>query len=192
MFLGDQISRQHILMELTVSALASLISDPELPIQEQAMALISNFIDGSLENIEFVITEDSNIIAAAVRRLHSASSPEVCTQGMFLLSNVAAGDESHKEAVMSYLVPLQSDGSTTPFIIKFLQSKHNALRTASVWCIVNLTHPDSAGSSPRIARLQDAGVISQVKTMVHDPFLDCKFRVRMVLAQCTSTESNST
>lgn len=95
-------------------------------------------------------------------------------QGMFLLSNIAAGDESHKEAVMSYLVPLQADGSTAPFIVKFLRSKHNLLRTTAIWCVVNLTNPDSAGSSTRVARLQDAGIISQIKTMVNDPFLDCK------------------
>ena len=93
---------------------------------------------------------------------------------MFLLSNIAAAKESHKEAVMSYLVPLQADGCNPPFIIKFLQSKHNLLRTAAVWCIVNLAHPDCAGSPARVARLQDAGVISQIKMMISDPFLDCK------------------
>ncbi|XP_020241020.1 uncharacterized protein LOC109819644 isoform X2 [Asparagus officinalis] len=86
MFLGDKISRQHILMELTVSTLASLLSGSEPLIQEQALAFISNFTSGCLDNIEYVITEDSNIIAVAVRQLHTVSSPEVCVQVQMLVA----------------------------------------------------------------------------------------------------------
>lgn len=94
---------------------------------------------------------------------------------MFLLANIAAGNEFHKEAVLNCcLVPPQANGGGPLFIIKFLQSKENLLRVASVWCVVNLTYRDSLCSSTRVARLRDAGIISQIKTMVNDPCLDCK------------------
>ncbi|KAJ6843361.1 uncharacterized protein M6B38_296240 [Iris pallida] len=189
MFIGDKTSKGQILNELTLSTLASLICDSEQQIQEQALALVGNLIDGCIDFIGELFAEDGMIINAVVRQLQSASSPEVCSQGMFLLSNIAAGEEAHKEAVMNYLVPDQADGRTDLFIIRLMQSKHNLLRTAAVWCIVNLTRPGSLGSFGRIVRLQSAGILSQIKRMVNDPFLDCKFRARMVLGQFASSES---
>ncbi|KAJ6814608.1 uncharacterized protein M6B38_137360 [Iris pallida] len=189
MFIGDKISKGQILNELTLSTLASLICDSEQQIQEQALALVGNLIDGCIDFIGELFAEDGMIINAVVRQLQSASSPELCSQGMFLLSNIAAGEEAHKEAVMNYLVPDQADGRTDLFIIRLMQSKHNLLRTAAVWCIVNLTRPGSLGSFGRIVRLQSAGILSQIKRMVNDPFLDCKFRARMVLGQFASSES---
>lgn len=92
---------------------------------------------------------------------------------MLLLSNIAAGVESHKEAVMSYLVSSQDDKSL-PFITRFLQNKDSLLRTAAVWCIINLTYQDGPDLSTRIARLRCAGIVSQIKTMINDPCLDTK------------------
>ncbi|KAJ6834437.1 putative armadillo repeat-containing protein 8 [Iris pallida] len=175
MFIGDKIRKGQILNELTLSTLASLICDSEQHIQEQALALVGNLIDGCIDFIEELFVEDGMIINAVVRQLQSASSPEVCSQGMLVLTNIAAGEEAHKEAVMNYLVPGQADGCTDLFIIRLMQSKHNLLRTAAVWCIINLTRPGSPGSFSRIVRLQTAGIHSQIKRMVNDPFLDCKF-----------------
>ncbi|XP_026664778.1 armadillo repeat-containing protein 8 isoform X1 [Phoenix dactylifera] len=231
MFLADRKDKECVLMELTVSNLASLICDSEHPIQEQALTLVSNLIDGCGDTFEHAFAEDSAIINALTRILHSASSPGVCMQacnqeaestntlvqvlhlfamhslrdlirtfyrciemlpikGMFLLANIAAGNEFHKEVVLNCLVPPQPNGNNPSFIIKFLQSKENLLRVASVWCIVNLTYRDGLCSSTRVARLRDAGIISQIKTMVNDPCLDCKLRVRMALEQCMDFENS--
>lgn len=93
---------------------------------------------------------------------------------MYVLSNVAAGNELHKEAVMHHLLSPEAGGCSQPFIIKFLQGNDSQLRTASIWCIVNLTYPGSPGAADRFARLHNAGIISQIKTMVNDPCLDVK------------------
>nr|XP_010931024.1 armadillo repeat-containing protein 8 [Elaeis guineensis] len=189
MFLADRTDKECVLMELTASNLASLICDSEHPIQEQALALVSNLVDGCGDPFEHAFAEDNAIINALARILHGASSPGVCIQGMFLLANIAAGNEFHKEVVLNCLLPPQANGGSPLFIIKFLQSKENLLRVASVWCIVNLTYRDSLCSSTRVARLRDAGIISQIKTMVNDPCLDCKLRVRMALEQCMDFEN---
>lgn len=188
MFIADGTLKEYIISELTISELACLICDSEHLIQEQAMALVSNFINGSIDLIERVFAEDGLITKAVMRQLKSDSATQVSIQGMFLLCNIAAGDESHKEAVLSYLIPLKSD-EYVPLLIKFMRSKDKFLRTATVWCILNLTDPAGANSSDRVRRLEDGGIISQIKTMVNDPWLDCKFRVRKVLEQCMIPQS---
>ncbi|KAK8937733.1 hypothetical protein KSP40_PGU015256 [Platanthera guangdongensis] len=188
MFIADGTLKECIISELTISELACLICDSEHLIQEQALALVSNFINGSIDLIELVFAEDGLIISAVMRQLRSNFATQISIQGMFLLCNIAAGDESHKEAVLSYLIPLKSD-EYAHLLIRFMQSKDKLLRTATVWCILNLTDPAGANSSDRVRRLQDGGIISQIKTMVNDPWLDCKFRVRKVLEQCMIPQS---
>jgi armadillo repeat-containing protein 8 len=93
---------------------------------------------------------------------------------MFVLANIAAGNELNKEAVMNVVVPHRTDRMKPSFVVKFLQSKDKQLRVATLWCIVNLIYPKCEATSGRVVRLQNAGVILQVKNMINDPYLDCK------------------
>lgn len=92
---------------------------------------------------------------------------------MYLLCNVASGNEFHKEAVLHQLVP-QADNGTQSFIVKFLQSSNSQLRTAAVWTIINLTLPLVPSACSRLVKLRNAGIVSQVKSMVNDPCLEVK------------------
>lgn len=94
-------------------------------------------------------------------------------QGMYVLCNIASGNEFHKEAVMHQLLPQVNDGARS-FILKFLQSSDSRLRTAAIWAIINLTFPSSPGASSRVVKLRNAGIVSQIKTMVNDPCVDVK------------------
>lgn len=184
MFLMNPKDKDLILKELTVSTLSSLICDSEHSVQEQTLALVQNLLDGYVDSVNYVIGEDGMVINAISRQLNSASATGVCIQGMLVLANMAAGDELNKEAVMDVTVPHRADRIKPSFVVNFLQSKDKQLRVATLWCILNLIYPDSDSSSTRVARLQNAGVISQVKNMINDPCLDCKLRVRMVLEHC--------
>ena len=93
-------------------------------------------------------------------------------QGMYVLGNVASGNEFHKEAVMHQLL-LQS------VIIKHLQNNDSRLRTAAVWALVNLTFPGSPGANGRVIKLRNAGITSQLKNMVNDPCLDVKVVINL-------------
>lgn len=186
MFLADSKGKEHILLELTISTLASLISDPEPLIQEKALALVRNLVDGGADCVDYAFKEDSAIMNAVTRQMWNATASEVCIQGMYVLSNIATGNEFHKEAVMHHLLLPQTGGSTQSFITRFLQSTDSQLRTATVWCIVNLTYPDSPSAPDRVARLRNAGIISQIKILSGDPCLDVKYRVRTALEQCTT------
>ncbi|CAN6454236.1 unnamed protein product [Victoria cruziana] len=182
-FLADGICKQKLVLELTVSTLTSLICDPEPFVQEQAMALVRNLVDGCIESIDLVFTEDGVIMNAMGRQLRNSSRSEVCTQGMYVFSNVATGSEFHKEEVMRHLLPSAAEGCNPSVLIRFLQDSNDELRVATIWCIVNLTHPWCHGVTNRIEKLRSAGVICQVKRMENDPCLDVKFRVRMAIEQ---------
>lgn len=90
-----------------------------------------------------------------------------------MLTNVASGTELHKEAVMQQLFPQEKSGSEN-FVLKFLQSDDNQLRSATVWTIINLTSPSSIGALDRYVKLRNAGIIPQLKNMVNDACLDVK------------------
>ncbi|XP_020104489.1 armadillo repeat-containing protein 8 [Ananas comosus] len=190
MFLLDRKDKDNILIELSVPMLMSLICDDEHLIQEQALTLVGNFVDGCGDSIKHLFAEDNEILNVISRQLCNSCAPGVCIQGMFALSNIAAVNESLKAAVMNCVIPPETDNSTPLFILKFLQNKDKSLRVASLWCILNLVYPGCESSSSRIARLKDVGIISQLNTMVNDPCLDCKLRVRMVLEKCLDIKNS--
>ncbi|PON89170.1 Coatomer beta subunit [Trema orientale] len=182
--------QESIFGELEASSLASLVSDSEPLVQEQALALVRNLVDGCVNCIEFVFAENGIILDAVGRQLQSIPKVEIGIQGMYLLCNVASGNEFHKEAVMHQLVP-QAENGTQSFMIKFLQSSDSQLRTAAVWTIINLTFPSVPGAFGRLVKLRNAGIISQVKTMVNDPCLEVKLRIRTALAQFMTSDDGS-
>ncbi|KAL6653790.1 hypothetical protein ACP70R_008714 [Stipagrostis hirtigluma subsp. patula] len=184
MFLLNPKDKDFILKELTLSTLSSLICDSEHFVQEQTLALVHNLVDGYVESANYVTGEDGMVINAISRQLNNASATGVCIQGMFVLANIAAGNELSKEAVMNVLVPHRADSIKPYVVVNFLQSKDKQLRVATLWCILNLIYPKCEAASGRVVRLQNAGVILQIKSMINDPCLDCKLRVRMVLEHC--------
>ncbi|XP_042413293.1 armadillo repeat-containing protein 8-like [Zingiber officinale] len=190
LFLANTTDKECILKELSLHTLVSLLNDAEHSIQEQALALVNNLIDGC-SSVEHIFTEKcySLILDAVTRQLKQASSLGVCIQGMFVLSNIAAWSDFDKDSVTDYLIAYD-DNHKPSLAIKFLQSNDKSLRLASLWCLLNLTNPSSAGSSRRVTKLQTAGIIFQLKSMLNDPCSDCKLRLRMVLEQCTEFETS--
>ncbi|CAM8889219.1 unnamed protein product [Rhodiola kirilowii] len=177
MFQADKKCKEKVFSDLTVPLIESLINDCEPLVQEQALAMVRNLVDGPMSNIDFVFAEDSVILNAVSKQLQNAGVVEVQIQGMCVMSNAASGNETHKDAVMHKVAP-----EAIGYTIKFLQSTDSRLRTATIWTIVNLTHPSSPGAHRRVERLHDAGIISQIKTMVNDEScLDVKLRAMTVI-----------
>lgn len=55
-------------------------ADPEPPVQEQALALACNLVDGGVDSIDLVFLEDGIIINAVAKQVWSATTTEVCIQ----------------------------------------------------------------------------------------------------------------
>ncbi|CAN4119880.1 unnamed protein product [Withania somnifera] len=190
-FLVNNKCKEEILSELTLLTLRSLICDPEACVQEQALALVRNLVDGPLDSIQHVFAEDALLLHAVGQQLQSASKAEVLIQGMYVFTNVASGNEMHKEAVMQELFPpLANDSESIMF--KFLHSDDRRLRTAAVWALVNLTFPSSSGAFGRVIKLRNAGIVSLLKHMANDPCLDVKLRARTALGQSMTSDDGST
>ncbi|TYH53951.1 hypothetical protein ES332_D09G135500v1 [Gossypium tomentosum] len=182
-FQADNRLKEGVFSELTASLLSSLIRDPEPSVQEQALALVRNLVDGCINLIEFVFAEDGLILGAIGRQLQCASKAEIGIQGMYALCNVASGNEFHREAVMQLLFTQMGDKNQS-FVVKFLQSNDSQLRTATVWTIVNLTCPSSPGAPCRLEKLRNAGIVSQIKNMVNDPCVDVKVTIFFIFRIC--------
>ncbi|KAL3529880.1 hypothetical protein ACH5RR_009202 [Cinchona calisaya] len=181
-FLVNDRCKEAILLELTQSTITSLICDPEAFVQEQALALVRNLVDGSTDCIKHVFAEDFSLLDTVIRQIQSASKAEVLIQGMYVLTNVASGNELHKEAVMNLLFPTPPGGPQS-IIFKFLQSNDSRLRTSAAWTLVNLTLPSSSGAFSRVSKLRKVGIVSQLKNIINDPCLDVKLRARTALGQ---------
>jgi len=187
LYLADMSVKGKVMEELTVATLTSLIHDPEEVVQEQALAFLRNLVYGSVESVQQVFVEDGLILRAVVQQLRVATGPEVCTQGLYVLSNVAAGNEFHKDEVMHFVVGSFQEECIP--LTRFLQDINNSqLRVVAVLCIMNLSYPDSPGVLSRIERLIDAGILSQLQNMTDDPCLDVKDRVKTALEQLRATE----
>jgi hypothetical protein len=186
-FLVDTACKEGIFTELTVSTLASLICDPKPCIQEQAMGLVRNLVDGPLstdDHFEYIFAEDFILLQAVARQLQTALKTEILIQGMYFFCNVASGNEVHKDAVMYQLLPRTENTATESVLAKFLQTDiDNRLRIATVWTLVNLTFPSMPGAFDRIMKLKHAGIYVMLKSIINDPCLDVKLRVRMALGQ---------
>ncbi|XP_071706361.1 uncharacterized protein [Rutidosis leptorrhynchoides] len=183
MFLVDSKCKEGIFKELGALTLTSLVCDPSASVQEQALALVCNLVNGPVNSIDYVFTDDGIILNAVGRQLWSASKPEVLVQGMYVLCNIASGKDFHKEAVMQQLLPQPNNNETQSIMVKLLQSDVAQLRTAAVWTIINLTIATGAGALARVVKLRNAGIVSQLKNMANDPCLDVKLRVRSALGQ---------
>ncbi|KAK3035198.1 hypothetical protein RJ639_034586 [Escallonia herrerae] len=172
MFHVNNRCKEEILSELTASVLASLINDPKPSVQEQALALVRNLVDGPEDFADYVFAEDCLLLHAVGNQLQDASKPDVLLQGMYTLCNVASGNEFSKEAVMSQLFCQTSN--TRCILVNFLQNSDSRLRTAAVWTVVNLTFPSSPGAFDRAGKLRNAGIATQLKNMVNDSCVDVK------------------
>ncbi|XP_050915505.1 uncharacterized protein C26H5.04-like [Lathyrus oleraceus] len=110
-FLADKMCKEAIFMELTASSVASLICDPEPSVQHQALALVRNFVDGCMDCVEFAFAENGIILDAVGRQLKKSSRVEIIIHGIYAVSNIASGNEFHKEAIMQFLFPEEESGS---------------------------------------------------------------------------------
>ncbi|XP_023751498.1 uncharacterized protein LOC111899856 [Lactuca sativa] len=180
MFLVDSRCKEEIFMDLKLFPLTRLISDSNACVQEQALGLVCNLVNGPVDSIMYLFTEGL-LLNTVGRELRRASKPQVLVQAMYVMCNVASGKEFEKEAVMQQLV--NEDDNNQSIIVTLLQSDVASLRTAVVWTVVNLTIPTGAGALARVVKLRNAGVVSQLKNMVNDPCLDVKLRVRTALGQ---------
>lgn len=95
---------------------------------------------------------------------------------MFIFCNIACGNSLHKDITLNYILQTCVDGNgCIPISVKFLQSKNDLLRLATIWCMINLvTDSNGPEGCARASKLFDAGVTVVIGQMVNDPNTDVK------------------
>ena len=65
---------------ICANAQLSVYLDPKPSVQEQALGLVRNLVDGSVDSIEYMFLEDCLLLNTVGRQLLSASKTEVLIQ----------------------------------------------------------------------------------------------------------------
>ncbi|CAG8500860.1 8803_t:CDS:10 [Paraglomus occultum] len=174
--------KESVMKILTYPTMASLIDDPEIDIQEQAITLLRNLACKRPVDIEEVfkgLGENQLMDIIENKLLRYEAKEEIIMQILYVITNIASGDERHKQSIMSRSSILQS-------ILKYMSHDNPEIRVAAVWCLNNLTHPEDKqiiGTQERIRRLRQMGFEEKIKNMAEDGHLDVRERVKQAMSQ---------
>ncbi|KAJ3018520.1 Armadillo repeat-containing protein 8 [Thoreauomyces humboldtii] len=182
LFQADSDTKARVMTELRWDGLLSLIDDSEIGIQEQALNLLRNLACGKEEDVEqaFLGLGESRVLDILESKLKTTATGEqqhddVVLQALYVIVNVATGNERHKAALLQRKGILES-------VWGFMKHTKSAIRVATVWCLINLTWTDDPGSSQRVARLRELDFHTRLQSMTEDFNMDVKDRVKTALA----------
>eukprot|EP00741_Cyanophora_paradoxa_P005561 tig00000900_g5391.t1 len=175
-YMAESEVKGAIMAELTYGRLFRLLEDPSPPVQEQALTLLRNLAYGKRGDIEAVFEGAGPQLMPAIERCLASDRPETITQALYVVTNVACGDEAHKEAIMQSPALLRA-------VLEHMGHARSAIRVAAIWCVINLTWRDDAGTAARGAKLRALGFGERLRGMAGDVDLDVRDRVRTALSQ---------
>ncbi|KAI8916597.1 armadillo-type protein [Powellomyces hirtus] len=174
LFQADSDTKTRVMQELQWDGLLSLIDDAETGIQEQALNLLRNLACGKEVDIEQVfegLGEERVLDILEAKLTKSASHDDIVLQALYVIVNVATGNQRHKSAIMNRESILLS-------VWGFMSHSKSSIRVATIWCIINLTWTDDVGSQERVARLRALGFEPRLQNMMEDLNMDVKDRVK--------------
>lgn len=99
-----------------------------------------------------------------------------------MIVNVSTGNEKHKTAIIKNEAILKG-------ILNNTSHPSSSVRVATVWCVINLTWPEDAGSSERVRLLKRLGFEERLRNMLDDSDMDVKDRVKTALQHFQSVSS---
>jgi hypothetical protein len=87
-----------------------------------------------------------------------STQPDLVCQALYTLSNLASGNNSHKDALCASNVP--------SLLLHHLKTGSMSIRLGALWCVINLVSTaDGQDASNRAQKLRDIGVLEQLKAM---------------------------
>ena len=100
LFMATLELKRKILKELTYQHLFELLDDQEINIQEQILSIFRNLLYKSSEDVIEVLNgcEGLGFINTVVDKLDSGYPP-IMIQAAYILTNIAGGNERHKDLV---------------------------------------------------------------------------------------------
>ncbi|ORY08135.1 ARM repeat-containing protein [Basidiobolus meristosporus CBS 931.73] len=135
------------------------------------------------QNIEEVFQGigEHNLIFLFESKLNSKHE-DIILQTLYTIVNVATGNERHKMALINSDTILKA-------ISDYMTHSKASIRVATVWCIINLTWTEERHSyAERVRKLQTLGFETKLNSLVDDPDLDVRDRVKTALTHFRTSE----
>lgn len=97
---SDTSIKEAAMKELTYDSLFNLLNDSDSEIQEQTMNFIRNLAFGEHEDVDALLNGGGKrLIEEIIKKLDSEHSG-ILTQTLYVVCNIAAGNEEHKQVIM--------------------------------------------------------------------------------------------
>lgn len=175
LFQADSDVKHSVMEGLTYPGLWGLLHDREFEIEEQAVNLLRNLACGKESDIDEVFANigENELIRMLEQKLRSQSD-DILVQALYVVVNISTGSERHKAAIMNSKEILNAIIESTSHLL-------GPVRIAAIWCIINMTWPDDAGSNERVIILRQLGFEERLKDMSEDPDIEVKERVKTAL-----------
>lgn len=211
LYLADTPIKLATMEQLTFERLARLADDPQTTVQEQALNLLRNLVCEKEADISEVLSRvgEARLIALIEHKVNdggnkngvghnggnrtSVESPtsaqstmteDIIMHALYVVANACtAASSAPKDAVMASQPILERINS-------LLQVGTRAdLQVAALWCVINLTWTEDAGSEERIAQLRRLGIERRLEHLMAAAPLaaDVRDRVQTALNNFSST-----
>mmetsp|Transcript_8555 Transcript_8555/g.24546 ORF Transcript_8555/g.24546 Transcript_8555/m.24546 type:complete len:680 (-) Transcript_8555:360-2399(-) len=165
-----------------------LVEDPEVEVAIEALNMLRNLLHKKAAEIDIVMAAAGGaheVLALLTEKLDPSKPrpPRLLKEAMCAVSNIATGSEEHKELLLQWGIENH--------LLRFLQlggDEHEGTRLSAAWTVINLTYVEGSagaaaqqGARSRAARLQQAGLRSQLDRMRDDPSQDVQERVQTAI-----------
>lgn len=167
-------TKKDLMKYLTYDRLLDLTNDSLSIIQEQALCIFRNLLFCEEEDIDFVLSSvHSELLDLLISKL-SSSYPRVISQSLYVIANIASGNESHKSLII--------ESPILPRILELISFPEVEIRIASAFCLLNLCWGSGASSeAPRLQRLVQLGVRAKLECINEDEDMKVKSHVARAL-----------
>ncbi|KAF8976141.1 hypothetical protein BGZ46_008499, partial [Entomortierella lignicola] len=170
--------KETVMRQFGYHNLARLLNDKDLLIQEQALSLVRNLAHKREHDIDQVFNGlGHGQLLGIIEDKLTWDDQQLLENALYVLVNIATGNEHHKQCIMKRPVILRS-------ILGLMSHESAAVRAASVWVIINLTYPDESTSIEiyeRVMLLRSLGIEDRLQSLNSDPELDVRDRVKTAL-----------
>ncbi|KNE63119.1 hypothetical protein AMAG_08283 [Allomyces macrogynus ATCC 38327] len=174
-------TKRAVMAALGYPRLHALMRAANATVREQALNLVRNLVHGGDADVDDVVTGlgADRAVAAVVAALEDTTLA-VAVQALYVVVNLAAGNDAHKDLVM------RSD-AIMRHVVSALGSGAADVRLGAVWAVINLTWPEESEAGTRVAALRAMGVERRLQEMANDPDAKVVDRVKAALMQMQMT-----
>lgn len=167
-------TKQFVMNNLTYQHLVTLVDDVEFSVQEQALNLFRNLACGSEQEVEMIVKNVPNLLDVLRRKL-KCTFHEIVYQTLYLIVNIATGNEEHKNLMMDKII--------LHMVMESMNNKESMVRVAAIWVIINLTWPEENHVNIRSVKLRELQFDKKLKCLLEDQDVDVRDRARVALSQ---------